>query len=1298
MKKLLSTVFFCLVCLAMFAQAPQKFSYQAVVRDAGNNLVASQSVGVRISILQGGANGSVVFMESQNVVTNANGLMTLQIGGGTLISGDMATIDWANGPYFLKTETDPNGGTNYTIEGTQQFMSVPYALYAATSGNGAGPQGPQGEQGPQGPQGEQGEQGIQGPAGPQGPQGETGATGQQGPQGETGATGPQGPVGPQGPQGEQGPAGVGVPQTLSITGNQLTISDGNSVDLPEGFDGDYNSLTNRPTIPTVPTDVSAFNNDAGYITESTLVTNNYVTIENVPTNVSELNNDAQYITSADIPAYQVLSISNDTIYLSNGGYAVLPAGFDGDYNSLTNKPTLFDGDYNSLSNRPSIPTVPTNVSAFVNDAGYVTESTLVEGDHYVTQQDLVTNNYVTTADIPTNVSAFTNDAGYITSYTEQQVLSISNDTIYLTGGSYVKLPAGFDGDYNSLTNAPEIPTVPTNVSAFTNDAGYLTTATVQEAANIPTQVSAFNNDAGYITSADVPAQVNADWNATSGAAQIMNKPELFSGDYNDLTNQPTIPTVPTNVSAFTNDAHYITSGSIPTNVSAFTNDRGYITAGSIPTNVSAFANDRGYITSADVPAQVNADWSATSGTAQILNKPELFSGDYNDLANKPTLFDGDYNSLSNAPEIPTVPTNVSAFVNDAGYVTESTLVEGDHYVTQQDLVTNNYVTTADIPTNVSAFTNDAGYITSSDVPTQVNADWNATDGAAKILNKPELFSGDYNDLTNQPTIPTVPTNVSAFTNDAGYLTQATVQEAANIPTQVSAFENDAHYITSADVPTNVSELNNDANYITSADVPAQVNADWNATEGTAQIINKPELFSGDYDDLTNKPTLFDGNYNSLTGTPVLSTVATTGNYSDLNGTPEIPEVNNATLTIKQGETTLGTFTANANAEATITIPTPTAQVNADWNATEGAAQIMNKPEIPTVPTNVGAFDNDAGYLTRDSLENYNMTPSDIQALLDRIAALEEERTLAMISTIELSYYLDGLNTGGYVFSSGTSPITARGVCWSAHENPTLSDNHTTDGIGVGAFQSHINGLSAGTTYYVRAYATNATGTAYGNQQSITTIDCPSTVSDRDGNSYNTVLIGAQCWMKENLRTTKKPNGTSITSGIWTPGSNPVVTYGRLYSWTTVMNGAGSSSAVPSGVQGICPDGWHVPSDAEWKQMEMAVGMSQSDADNTGRRGNIAARLSGNTGWTSSNTENAAGNTLAANRNSSGFSALPAGLYNSSYNYFGTNAYFWSATEYSSDAAYCRYLYYGSAGVYRHYGDKSPGFSVRCVRD
>ena len=133
------------------AQAPEKMSYQAVVRDGSNNLVSFANVGMQVSILQGSVSGTAVYVETQTPTSNANGLVSIEIGAGTVVSGTFASIDWSAGPYFIKTETDPTGGTNYTITGTSELLSVPYALYAA-SGN-PGPQGPTGATGPEGPAG-----------------------------------------------------------------------------------------------------------------------------------------------------------------------------------------------------------------------------------------------------------------------------------------------------------------------------------------------------------------------------------------------------------------------------------------------------------------------------------------------------------------------------------------------------------------------------------------------------------------------------------------------------------------------------------------------------------------------------------------------------------------------------------------------------------------------------------------------------------------------------------------------------------------------------------------------------------------------------------------------------------------------------------------------------------------------------------------------------------------------------------------------------------------------------------------
>jgi hypothetical protein len=141
MKKIYSIIAGLLMTASVFAQAPQKMSYQAVIRNASNALVTNQAVDMQVSILQGSPTGTAVYVETQTPTSNANGLVSVEIGGGTVVSGTFAAIDWANGPYFIKTETDPTGGTNYTITNTSQLLSVPYALYAKSAGTLSGSAG-----------------------------------------------------------------------------------------------------------------------------------------------------------------------------------------------------------------------------------------------------------------------------------------------------------------------------------------------------------------------------------------------------------------------------------------------------------------------------------------------------------------------------------------------------------------------------------------------------------------------------------------------------------------------------------------------------------------------------------------------------------------------------------------------------------------------------------------------------------------------------------------------------------------------------------------------------------------------------------------------------------------------------------------------------------------------------------------------------------------------------------------------------------------------------------------------------
>ena len=301
---------------------------------------------------------------------------------------------------------------------------------------------------------------------------------------------------------------------------------------------------------------------------------------------------------------------------------------------------------------------------------------------------------------------------------------------------------------------------------------------------------------------------------------------------------------------------------------------------------------------------------------------------------------------------------------------------------------------------------------------------------------------------------------------------------------------------------------------------------------------------------------------------------------------------------------------------------------------------------------------------------------------------------------------------GNVTSDGGSSVTARGVCWSTTQNPTTADSKTTDGEGPGPYTSNITGLSPNTTYYVRAYATNSEGTAYGEQRTFRTltasdIEYGSLTDPRDGNEYKTINIGGKEWMAENLKYLPEVVGPATSSqttscyyvygydgtDVHTAKSTAnYQTYGVLYNWPAAMNGAATSNTIPSGVQGACPAGWHLPSDAEWKQMEMYLGMSQSEADSDGWRGTDEGgkmKHPGTEYWGEPNT---------GATNSSGFTALPGGYIYSSFGQMHGEGFWWSSTQYIDDSAWWHYLSWNESRVSRINPLKGNGLSVRCIKD
>lgn len=339
----------------------------------------------------------------------------------------------------------------------------------------------------------------------------------------------------------------------------------------------------------------------------------------------------------------------------------------------------------------------------------------------------------------------------------------------------------------------------------------------------------------------------------------------------------------------------------------------------------------------------------------------------------------------------------------------------------------------------------------------------------------------------------------------------------------------------------------------------------------------------------------------------------------------------------------------------------------------------------------------------DGSSDGNVDISDLTALIDNLyisfTPLGNCATPPVLTTTAASAItLSTAQSGGYIISDGGSTVTARGVCWSTSQAPTVADSRTTDGTGIGSFTSYISGLTGNTRYYTRAYATNSTGIGYGDTISFITHDF-GTVTDIDGNVYQTVKIGNQRWMAANLKVTHYRNGDEIPnvsgSTAWAGlaagaycdygnDANNVSVYGRFYNWFAVNDS-----------RSIAPEGWHVASDDEWKQMEIYLGMSQAAADSfpAWRGDDQGGKLKeiGTTHWNNPN---------AGATNETGLTGLPGGSRGNDgfFGYLRQYAHYWCSTESNVANAWSRSLGYDQSAVGRYVYDKQGGFSVLCVKD
>ncbi len=1516
MKKFTVLIVMLLLCVgSLFAQVPEKFNYQAVVRNASNALVTNAQVGVRVSILQGSAAGNAVYVENHTATTNANGLLTIEIGGGTVLEGNFASIEWNLGQLFLKTEIDPAGASNYTIVSTQQLLSVPYALYAETAGNGF--------------------------------------------------SGDYNDL-------TNKPT---IPQNLGDLTNDagyVTINDVASLTQTQSDWAQTDTLAmdfikNKPNLDEmemklwedmdiVPKLDSEYPSHNGYIsssnaswTSSSTYKHWLVPVEHIrKVTITANSNTASYYTffnsyeeDGSIPTTTYATGYSNTIsvpagttkeiivpsdalwmYLNTGNNGVAKAdsilltgigitehrgtssqfvkadgsidtnayltdhqdisgkaniedlatvAFSGDYNDLANKPIIpgsggvlvetdpifsaWDKNYNDLTNKPIIPTVPTNISAFVNDAGYITaipdslggisiesdpvfsawnkdyndltnkpnfapvatsgsyndltnkptipaDNDLVHitGDETITGSKKVTSDFTVKSTTTSGVTPFltfqrgTATDSYVdwkinseggklqffssTSGTDTKKFDINNtralfannveaaqfiktggtssqflkadgsvdNNTYLTQHQDISGKANtedlatvaFSGDYNDLANKPIIPDGSGGVLVETDPVFSAWDKNYNDLTNKPT----------------IPAaQVNSDWNATSGVAKILNKPALAavatSGSYNDLTNKPTIPA-----------------------------------------------------------AQVNSDWNATSGVAKILNKPAFAavatSGNYNDLTNKPTIpadnglvhiagdetITGSKKVTSDFIVKSTTTSGVTPFLTfqrgtaTDGYVdwkingnggalqffysmsgddtkkfeinntkalfsnnveaaqfirtggTSSQFLKADGsvdnntYLTQQDI--SGKANTADLAS--VAFS--GSYNDLANTPTipaaQVNSDWNATSGMAKILNKPNLSavatSGSYNDLSNKPTIPsdnnlvhltgnetitggkTMTSDLSLKnTGSAGNVTPSLTFQRGTLTDSYTDWKivGDGgalqFFYSTSGTATKKFDINN-TRALFANNVEA---AKFVKTGGTSSQFLKAD---GSVD---NNTYLTQQDISGKANTADLASVAFSGNYNDLTNTPTIPTVNNATLTIKQNGTSLGTFTANQSTNKTINITTLTAD---DVQAMINDALSEMQQQMDSLQDELSNLQDAVSVMPQTYLVPTSGSKSvTIDERVDHVDVYDwggpdgnyEDSSNGSLTLVTSDANKVFKITGSYkieknwdylVLYNGSSTNESNTIVFLSDTNGTITTPIYSTGDAITIF-FHSDGT------------VNKKGFAL----SIDIVSKPScTVAkavDVEGNFYNTVQIGNQCWMKENLRTQYYPDhnligsggsNSSSTTGYYYNYSSSSLTLeqrGYLYNWAAVMHGASSSSANPSGVQGICPSGWHVPSDAEWTQLKNYVG-SVSSYQCSGSSTYIAKALASTTGWTYYNPYNyscAVCNNQTSN-NATGFNAYPAGYWNNAFYDSGESTYFWSSTVSSGSNTKVQIIYNDDSLVYSSTSSNSYGRSVRCVRN
>jgi uncharacterized protein (TIGR02145 family) len=1216
-----------------YSQAPQKINFQSILRNSSGEVVANKSVSLKISILSGSISGSSVYSEIHTKTTDISGLISLQIGNGTVLSGVFANIGWGDFPHFIKLEVDFSGGNNYVLLGTQELMSVPYALYASKT--------------------------------------------------DTSSLNLV----------NRFNSKVNISDTSNMllnyrTGlnNKVNISDTSSMLIPYLRKAD--AIGSVETDPVFNASIAkgitgidtAYWNRKLNISDTSNMLSNYRIGLNNKVNVSDtslmlnpyLRKSDSIIADLQNQDKLLQSFSNVTD-IDGNNYKTVKIG-----TQIWMSENLKTSRYR---NGDVIPVVTDNTAWSGLTTGarswYNNDSTLYEypyGNLY---------NWYAASD-NRNICP---SGWHVPSDSEWTVLtdylggSVAGGKMKSAGTAYWNSPntgatneSGFSvlpGGYrNSDGSFDDVSYNAFFWSATENDADFSRALNRSLSLNHGYARRSFGNFKSFGASVrclkDTDIDINQSLNIKVNIADTsdMLNPYLRKSDiplgttpgniqyWNGTTWVNLAPGLPgqvismssTGVPSWSGAAYpTLTTSTISSITSTYAN-----AGGNISSDGGAAVSARGlvYATTSN-PTLSNTALTIGSGTGS-------FSGTLAGLTPNTTYYLRAYATNSagtgygNEVIFQTLPVAVPTLVTtDASGITQTTVTsggtisnDGGATITERGIEvynTSNYQTTI---TRISSGRGPGNFsvnVTSLTPNTTYHIRSYAINSAGM---------GYGNNITFQTSVPAVP---SLTTRELLNITNTTASGGGSI--------------------TNDGGSSIIAKGICWGTSPNPTTLDSKTTDGTGTAT-----FTSFITGLSSSVTYYVRAYAAnSTGTGY----GNQQSFTTSSTSNTLPVVTSTSVT---GLTTLqATFNAEVNSQGGGTVTERGAVWNTIGNPTVNSNQIQSGSGTGIYTVTLPGLSGGSNYYVKAyAINNFGISYGAEIPFTTLFG-------LATLTTYNVISYSTTASSGGNITDNGGSTITARGVVWNTTGSPTITDNKTNEGYDTGSFFSNLTDLSPSNTYYVRAYATNSTGTAYGNEQTFTTAALSPPVTDIDGNIYNTIQLGSQVWMNENLKTSRYRNGGSIpyvvgnadwqalTTGAWSYYDHDVANnaiYGKLYNWYSTQGDT------------LCPIGWRVPSDADFSLLSGYLG----GAGVAGGK----LKSSGTAYWNNPNT---------GATNESGFSAQPGGWRGNggAFSYIRELCAFWCTTE-IGNYPWSIFLYNSNSDMYSFTNIKYNGFSVRCLKN